>query len=278
MSILEVPGARLYYEIHGSGPLMLTIPGASGTGDAFRRVAEHLAAVYTVIIYDRRGFSRSQLDGPQDYTHRLETDAEDARLLIERLSDEPATVFGASSGAIVALEILTRHPSTVRTLVPHEPPAVRLLADGQKWIDIFFEAYDLYRQSGMEPALKKFREQAFAESDRQAMARAPKSEYSLANAAYWFEHELRQYPAVNFDLEALKAHADRIVLTAGRESRGYPCHEVSVELAKKLGLDLIELPGGHVGPVAQPAEFAREFLRALVRRREDAALEIAADV
>src|SRR3546814_13587105 len=70
--------------------------------------------------------------------------------------------------------------------------------------------------------------------------------YILGNATYWFEHELRQYPAVDLDLDALKVHADRIVLMAGRESRGYPAHEVSVELANKLGRELIELPGGHI--------------------------------
>ena len=265
MSILDVPGARLYYETHGSGPLLLMVSGANGTADIFKRVTQHLAAHYTVVTYDRRGFSRSQLDGPQDYDHRLDTDADDVRQLIERVSDEPAIVFGGSSGAIIALEVLARHPSVVRTLVSHEPPAVRLLADGQKWIDFFSEVYDLYRQSGMEPALKKFREHAFAELDRHAMAHAPKSEYTLANATYWFEHELRQYPAVDLDLDALKAHADRIVLTAGRESRGYPCYEVSVELAKKFGRGLIELPGGHVGLLTQAAEFAREFVQALSR-------------
>jgi len=268
MSILEVPGAQLYYETHGSGPLMLMVPGATGVADGFRMVTEHLAAHHTVVTYDRRGFSRSQLDRPQDYDHRLETDADDVRRLIEHVSDEPATIFGASSGAVVVLEVLTHHPSVVRTLVPFEPAAVRQLPDGQKWVDFFVGLYDLYRQSGMEPALKKFREQAFAVSDRQVMARAmdPKnSEYILANAAYWFEHELRQYPAVDLDLDALKAHADRIVPAAGRESRGYPCYEANVELAKKLGRDLIELPGGHVGYVTQPAEFAHEFVQALAR-------------
>jgi pimeloyl-ACP methyl ester carboxylesterase len=184
------------------------------------------------------------------------------------LSDEPATVFGASSGGVVVLELLTHHPSVVRTLVPFEPPAVRQLPDGQKWVDFFFGVYDLYRQSGFEPALKKFREHAFTESDRQTMARArdPKNgEYILANATYWFEHELRQYPAVELDLDALKAHADRIVPVAGWESHGYPTYEVNVELGKKLGRDLIELPGGHVGYVAQPAEFAHEFVQALAR-------------
>jgi pimeloyl-ACP methyl ester carboxylesterase len=231
-------------------------------------VTEHLTAHYTVVTYDRRGFSRSQLDRPQDYDHRLETDADDVRRLIEHLNDEPALVFGASSGGVVVLKALTHHPFVVRTLVPFEPAAVRQLPDGQKWLDFFVGLYDLYRQSGMEPALKKFREQAFAESDRQVMAHAmdPKnSEYILANATYWFEHELRQYPAVDLDLDALTAHADRIVPAAGRESRGYPCYEVNVELAKKLGRDLIELPGGHVGYVTQPAEFAHEFVQALAR-------------
>ena len=59
MSILEVPGARLYYETHGSGPLMLMVPGANGEADIFKMVREHLAAHYTVVTYDRRGFSRS---------------------------------------------------------------------------------------------------------------------------------------------------------------------------------------------------------------------------
>ena len=264
MSILDVPGARLYYETHGSGPLMVMVPGAPGVAESFRMVTEHLAAHYTVVIYDRRGFSRRQLDGPQDDDRRLETDADDVRRLIEYISDGPATVFGTSSGGVVALAVLTHHPSVVRMLIPFEPPAVRQLPDGQQWVDFFVGLYDLYRQTGTEPALKKFREHAFAASDRQVMARAPKN---AANATYWFEHELRQYPAVALDLGALKAHADRIVLAVGRESRGHPCYEVNVEIGKKLGREVIELPGGHVGYVAQPTEFARELVQALARTK-----------
>lgn len=46
MSILDVPGARLYYETHGSGPLMLMVPGANGDADIFQGVTDHLAAHY----------------------------------------------------------------------------------------------------------------------------------------------------------------------------------------------------------------------------------------
>ncbi len=260
MSVLQVPGARLYYETHGGGPLLVMISGATGVAESFRPVTNHLIEHYTVALYDRRGFSRSHLDGPQDYQHRLETDADDVRRLIEHLSDEPATVFGASSGAVVGLEVLTRHPSVVRTLVAFEPCAVRQLPDGQRWLDLFAEIYDLYQRSGIEPAQERFREQAFAESDHVHMARAPRNQ---ANATYWFEHELRQYPAVTLDLDALTAHANRIVAVVGRESRGYPCYEVNAELGRKLGRDVIEVPGGHIGFLTQPAEFATGLVRAL---------------
>jgi acetyltransferase/esterase len=264
--ILEVPGAALYYETHGSGPLMLMVPGAAGSADSFRMVTEYLAANYTVVIYDRRGFSRSQLRGPQDYEHRLETEADDARRMIEHLSDEPATVFGNSTGALIALEVLTHHPSVVHTLVPYEPPAVRQLPGGQKWVNFFFGLYDLYRRSGTAPAQQKFAEQVLTESDRQSLPLPPRNgEPILVNTTYWFERELRQYPAVDLDLDALEAHAGRIVPVAGRESRGYPSHEVTVKLATKLDRDLIELPGGHLGFLSQPAEFARELVQALAR-------------
>jgi len=48
MSNLDVPGARLYYETHGNGPLLLMVPGANGEADLFKRVTEHLATHYTV--------------------------------------------------------------------------------------------------------------------------------------------------------------------------------------------------------------------------------------
>jgi acetyltransferase/esterase len=263
MTVLDVPGAHLYYETHGHGPLLIMVPGASGVADSFRAVATHLAAHYTVVLYDRRGFSRSKLEGPQDYTRRLQTDADDVRRLIEHVGDGPATLFGASSGGIVVIDVLTRHPSVVDTLVPFEPPAVLQLPNGQKWVDFFFLVYDMYQQAGIGPAMQKFREQAFPDTDRQVMAQAPKNE---ANATYWFEHELRQYPAVELDLDALAPYADRILLAVGREARGYPAHEVNVVLGRKLGLDVIELPGGHVGCMAHPADFARELVQALPQK------------
>lgn len=158
MSVPEAPGARLYYELRGEGPLLAVVPGAKGEADIYRDLADELSTRYQVMTYDRRGFSRSQLDGAQDYQRRLATDADDARGLIRHLGDEPATVYGNSTGALVALEVLIRHPDVVRTVIAYEPRMVRLLPDGEQWVAFFQRVYDSYRTLGVVPALKLFAE------------------------------------------------------------------------------------------------------------------------
>jgi hypothetical protein len=77
------------------------------------------------------------------------------------------------------------------------------------------------------------------------------------------EHELRQYPRVELDLAALAAHAERIVLAGGRDAQDQLPYQPNRVLAQKLGRDIVNLPGGHLGFVFSPAEFAKELLDAL---------------
>ena len=126
MTELKVPGASLYYEVSGSGPVLLMIHGAMIDTYDFVAVAPLLADQYTVVAYDARGNSRSHLDGPpQDVP--VEVQADDARRLLLATSAEPAYVFATSGGCLAGLELAVRHPEQVRTLVAHEPPAVALL-------------------------------------------------------------------------------------------------------------------------------------------------------
>ncbi len=186
------------------------MPGASGEANSYRNLADELSARYQVVTYDRRGFSRSQLLGAQDYDQRLATDAGDVRRLIKHLGGEPAIVVGNSSGALVALEVLIRHPDVVHTVVAHEPPAVPLLPDGEAWVAFFEAVYDTYRRSGIHPALAQFGDGIAAGPERAAMARARdpnNSPQAAANVLYWFERELRQYTRTGVDLAALAVHA-----------------------------------------------------------------------
>lgn len=261
---LAVPGARLAYETFGNGPLLVMIPGATGVAGGFRRVAKFLAAQHTVLLYDRRGFSRSVLIGDQDYAHRLETDADDVIRLIEEVGSGPATIVGTSSGALVALSAAAHNPAVVHTVVPFEPPALTLLPDGQQWIEFFDELYWVFRRDGAPEALSRFRERTFTESDRQAMANAPRND---ADLAYWFEHELRQYPTTAVDLEFSSGLAARILPAIGRNSHGYPACEATIQLAFRLGRDILELPGGHIGHLTHTEHFATELAAALAAAR-----------
>src|SRR5260221_7004940 len=250
MITLRVPGAHLFNEVRGSGPLLILIQGASGVGEVFRQVAHDFSARYQVVTYDRRGFSRSQLDGPQDYDHRLSTDTDDVRRLIKRLTDQPATVFGKSSGAFVAVEVLIHAPERVQTVVAHEPPVVLLLPDAAKWLTFFDEVYDTYREDGVPKAMHQFVSGIVGNVDRQVIERSMTkhaNEYTMANAAYWMEHELRKSPRVELDLDALAAHARQLVPACGHDSQDQMTYQPNRVLARQLGREIVDFPGGHLG-------------------------------
>ena len=269
MATLPVPGAVLDYRIFGEGPLLVLIAGARGSGSIYHPLAQHLSQHFRVLTYDRRGYGASGLDGRQDYDARLQTDASDVVRLIAREGNAPALMFGSSSGAIVALQVLTRHAESVRLLLAHEPPALSLLPDAERMREVAFlqETYDLYCADGLRPALGKFLMGMMSDSDRRTLAAAAEHGDPTQTArdfSYWFEHELRQYPTTTFDLESLRSRTS-LAFIAGQESGELLPHQLATAFATRLGTPLHVLPGGHVGYLTYPAEFA-QALTALLQR------------
>jgi len=151
---LDVPGARLYYERRGAGPLLLLI-GSPMDSTGFAGLADALADRYTVVTYDPRGIGRSSReDADRDVTP--EDQADDVRRLISALGGEPADVFGSSGGAVVGLALVTAHPGQVRTLVAHEPPVIELLPDRAELRAQISDIYDTYQAEGPDQAMAKF--------------------------------------------------------------------------------------------------------------------------
>lgn len=162
--------------------MLLAIHGGDGSGEIWRGFSEALKNRFKVVTYDRksksmhlrqncmcidlrnganalpgRGFSQSYLTGAQDYPQRLETDADDAARLIGHLAPQtPPIVIGNSSGAIVTLKLLARHPDVVATVISHEPPAARSLPDFDSLYASGEDIYATYRAAGMAPAYAKF--------------------------------------------------------------------------------------------------------------------------
>src|SRR6202140_5098774 len=153
---LAGPGANVYYEVRGSGPVLLMMPGGPADAGNFQHIAEQLAADYTVVTYDPRGLSHSTLDGPVRDERMVEIFADDVHRLLTATAKEPAFVFASSGGAVIGLELATRHPEQVRTLVSHEPPAPVLMADPARERAAMDAIVETYRTAGIGPALQKF--------------------------------------------------------------------------------------------------------------------------
>ncbi|KAK2597623.1 hypothetical protein N8I77_012400 [Diaporthe amygdali] len=265
LSFLPVQGALLAYQCLGTGPFLLAIPGANGDAAIFSEVAPYLSQDFTVCTYDRRGYSNSTLTAPGDLTmpHRLQRDADDAAALISHVSGgEPGLVFGTSSGAIVALELLQRHPGLVDFLIAHEPPLAYVLdsAWAAETYSLFEGIYQTFLADGIDAATLGFLGPGAANStdvETQAAYHALEDPANKGNAELFFGHEIATYTAVNESIPALVGLKDRFVMDVG-EACNIPSCNISAILASNVGVDLYFTPGGHLGYVSEPEGFARK--------------------
>lgn len=267
---LKVPGAALHYETRGSGPVLLLIPGGAADAGLYAGIAAHLAAHYTVVSYDPRGLSRSTLDDPLT-DQRVDVWSDDAHRLLELLSpDDEARVLGSSSGAIVALDLLARHPERLRRVVAHEPPLVEVLADPAPHRRLFAEVRETFRRDGAGPAMARFSEGLGGERQADRATELPPEIQEMAprmhaNLPVFLEHMLCPFSSTAPDVTALRRAGDRLVLAAGRDSRGQePLYGPARRLAELLGVEVVEFPGGHVGVTEHPKEFAEQLLALLL--------------
>jgi hypothetical protein len=96
---LKVPGATLYYEVRGAGPVLLMICGGIYDAAAPAELAQRLADRHTVVTYDRRGNSRSPLDEPPG-PQRVEVHADDAHRLLTAVAGlRPRTSLATAAAA-----------------------------------------------------------------------------------------------------------------------------------------------------------------------------------
>jgi clorobiocin biosynthesis protein CloN7 len=255
----DVPGARLYYERRGTGPLLLLI-GSPMDSTGFSGLAGALADRYTVVTYDPRGIGNSSReDTTGDVTP--EQQADDVHRLLSVLGGEPAHVFGSSGGAVAGLALVTAHPDQVRTLVAHEPPVVELLPDAAQLRAQIQDIYDTYRADGADTAMVKFMTHAGLGGEPGHQADVPRWEPSAEQMArmrattdVFLAHLIRPTTRYRPDIEALLATSTRIVVAAGATSKGQLANRCAMALADRLGTSVIEFPGDHGGFMALPEQ------------------------
>ncbi|MFH8405429.1 alpha/beta fold hydrolase [Streptomyces sp. NPDC018019] len=117
-AFLEVAGGVLAYEVTGSGPLVVLVPGMGDSRAAFREVAARLgAAGFRAATMDLRGHGESNT-GWASYT-RTDT-AGDVLALIRHLGG-PAVIVGHSFGGGAATIAAAQEPDLVDAIVEIGP-------------------------------------------------------------------------------------------------------------------------------------------------------------
>jgi len=263
---LEVPGANIHYEVRGSGPIVLCIPGGPADARAFERIAGELAPYYTVITYDPRGLSRSPLTGTFDDERAIEINADDAHRLISAVSDGKANVLASSGGAVISLDLATRHPEQIATLLAHEIPSAAVQPDPERTRIEFKDITDTYKAAGLGAAFPKFMAQTRIQGGPPPAPEGeptPEQEEAMAgfqkNMDFWFGHTMRAIGLYEPDFAALKNCSCRIVSGIGEESRGEYAHDGGEGLARMLGNEPVEFPGAHGGFESDAPEFAKRL-------------------
>jgi pimeloyl-ACP methyl ester carboxylesterase len=256
---LGVPGARLHYEVRGTGPLLVLV-GAPMGADAFAPLAGLLAGDHTVLTTDPRGVGRSPVDDPeQDSTPELRAD--DLSRLIAHLGAGPAVALGSSGGAVTVLALAQTHPEQVTTVVAHEPPLQELVDDRDRLRAGTERIIATYLAEGSAAAWREFMAvgDIVVPEDDAHTAPPPELErddQAVADERHFFLHELRGTTSWRPDLSVLRAVPTRVVVGIGESSAGELCDRTSRALATRLSLEPTMFPGSHIGFLEDPVAFA----------------------
>ncbi len=264
---VKVPGARLYYEVRGTGPVIALV-GSPMDARSFEPLAEILAADHTVLTTDPRGVNRSPLDDPDDDS-TPELRADDLSALLGHIGADRAVAFGSSGGAVTVLALAQAHPDKVHTVIAHEPPLEQLLDDADQRRVAMEDMIATYVSDGPAAAWAKFMAEANIEMPEEGGPNGPIPEpadrdpQEAADERHFFLHELRGTTLWRPDISALRAGDTRIVVGIGADSAGEICDDTSRALASALGVRPTMFPGGHIGFVEDPgrsADALREVL------------------
>jgi pimeloyl-ACP methyl ester carboxylesterase len=261
MATTMVNGVELYHETTGAGDCLVLTHGSWTDGTGWDRVVAGLAERYRVVVWDRRGHSRSQAG---DRPGSRAEDAADLAALIEHVSGEPVHVAGNSYGSTVTLTLLTERPDLVVTAAVHEPPLWGLLEGTRDQVLVaelsranaeLAVVRKLISSGDYRDAAEHFVEHVALGPGTWQQLPAPFRAVLEANAPTYLD-ELADDTALSIDNAGLAATTAPLLLTHGTESpKLFPA--VIAELLKLVPaarVDVLE-GAGHIPHTTHPEEW-----------------------
>lgn len=116
MPMLDRDGVRIYYEVHGRGPVILLTHGYSATSQMWRGQIAEFTRRNTLVIWDMRG--HGQTEAPADpAAYSAAKTVADMAALLDLAGAETAIVGGLSLGGFMSLAFHLAHPGRVKALM-----------------------------------------------------------------------------------------------------------------------------------------------------------------
>lgn len=257
---LKVNNANICYEVDGAGPFIVFVPGGNGDAKLFRRFRDLLVKSFTVVLYDRRGYYRSQFTGPQGHFNQLTTDVDDLYRLMTHLTNEKFVIFGVSAGGSLLMKYIETYPETVLKCFAHEPLLYSETFEGRdKHLQEHRYIQELSKTEGRIPSIDMLCKKYFNALDRYIVMSRQHLE-KINNWDYWLKYECEQYPFAKINWNTINAHKDILVLLYGIDSTGFFIAELVADIAKRLDKKALPLPGGHNGFYTHNKAFLTDFI------------------
>jgi pimeloyl-ACP methyl ester carboxylesterase len=247
---IDSAGATLAVESSGDGPSVLLLHGPAIDSEVFEATEAGLGADLRITSYDRRGYGRSPTEAPLRGT-TVSEQAEDAVRVIASLELAPTLVVGHDVAALVALDLVLRHPALVRGAVLVEPALLSLVPAGRELAAQIVEVIQRgARDDGPGGAVEAYLEHVGGPG---ALERLGHDRLTRARAnARPFAADLAAAPAWRYAPRELRGIQTPVTLVVG--SRTAPARRAAgVRLAEMIpGASLVELDAGHLVPVDDP--------------------------
>lgn len=218
MPVAEVNGVELHYQRRGGGQPLVLVHGSWVDCRVWDGVLPLLSRSFEVVVYDRRGHSRSSCPPGQG---SIRDDVEDLAALIDCLALGPAHVAGASWGGSIALRLVAARPESVRAVTVHEPPLFDLLdSEAPDWPELTqlrarLAAVAARLASGdLEGAARLYFDQVAQTPGGWAGLDRERRSVLLSNALTYLD-QCRDPDALGMELEDLAAFGGPAVVTYG---------------------------------------------------------------
>lgn len=117
-----INGLEIYYEVHGEGEPLILIHHGFGCTKMWEDVLAYFTEKYKVIMYDRRGFGKSERGGHfREYylsEQYCDNSVKELAALLEHLDiQDRINIVGQCEGGAIGFHYTVEHPDKVKTIV-----------------------------------------------------------------------------------------------------------------------------------------------------------------